>query len=129
MPRTLIFELGDSLELSNEEISAYLKKAMEVAIVDYDEWENSGCTDGKEEMIEDCKDKWHAIGHGMELNKKSFHKKPYVAVHTHRHGVNTYHCMAEEEPSEEQMIKLFDIDFEPDREEEILITEIYMKEI
>jgi hypothetical protein len=48
----------------------------------------------------------------------------YVIVHSHRHGHDTFVVLSDHEPSEEEVVKACDIDFEPDEDEYI---DIYLK--
>lgn len=59
-------------------------------------------------------------------------KSLWIILHSHRYGITYYHLRADKEPTEEQVIELFDIDLETDRGEEIeieLIEEADIKEI
>lgn len=49
--------------------------------------------------------------------------------HDHRHGESHYTVKCKTEPSEAAVVKACNIDFEPDREEFILITEIKIHEL
>ena len=49
--------------------------------------------------------------------------KMFLITHSHRHGVDAFMLMAEEEPTIEQVVKACDLDYEPDREETIDISE------
>ncbi len=51
--------------------------------------------------------------------------KFWIVLYSHRHGINTYVVMAKRKPTEKQIIRTCEIsDFEPDREENIEITEV-----
>lgn len=58
------------------------------------------------------------------LSKKSKKvKKLFVVLHTHRHGISMYPVRASKKPTDKELIKKFEIDFEPDREEFIEVEE------
>ena len=55
--------------------------------------------------------------------------KNYIIIHRHKYGSSVYLGEAETLPTEKQVVKTFDIDFEPDKEEYIEIFESTPKPI
>ena len=51
-------------------------------------------------------------------------KQLFIAIHSHRHGLTLYPVLSAHLPSQEEIIKLWDVDFEPDRDETIDIEEV-----
>lgn len=51
-------------------------------------------------------------------------KKLWLVTHTHRFGHSTYLVRAHRCPSLKRLIKVLEIDFEPDREDEALEVEL-----
>ena len=55
-------------------------------------------------------------------------KIPYIltVIHNHRHGTSCYTALMKEKHtfSQEEIVKLFDIDFEEDRDDEFLEWEV-----
>lgn len=52
----------------------------------------------------------------------------WVAIHTHRHGMDIYPFTSDTEPNNEAIIAACDIEFEPDREEYIDIVQVSLNE-
>lgn len=48
----------------------------------------------------------------------------YVAIHEHRHGTSVYLIKSDHEPTEEEVVKFTDMDFEADRDDESLTIEL-----
>jgi len=46
-------------------------------------------------------------------------KELYIAVHHHHYGISVYPVLSDHLPSEEEIIKVWNIDFEPDKDEYI----------
>lgn len=55
--------------------------------------------------------------------KKPVEKRLMIVHHSHRHGDSVYLIKASEVPSEEELVERLGIDFEPDREEFIEVTD------
>lgn len=55
-------------------------------------------------------------------------KQMYYAVHIHKYGDSVYHFETERDPYNDQfeqdLIKAFDIDYDPDKEEELNIIPV-----
>lgn len=50
----------------------------------------------------------------------------WVTVHHHRHGIDIFTFTAHTEPTEEEIIKSLDIDFEPDKDEWLETYKLYI---
>ena len=61
--------------------------------------------------------------------KKPLQKDLYIALHSHRFGYSSYIIRCNRYPSVDEVIDLCNIDFESDREEDIEITSINLKDI
>lgn len=53
----------------------------------------------------------------------------YVVTHEHRHGASGYIMASDHHPSEEEIVKTLDIDFEPDQAETLTVSEAVMPEV
>lgn len=49
--------------------------------------------------------------------------KNYIIIHRHKHGSSVYLGEAKTFPTEKQVVKTFDIDFEPNEDEDMEIIE------
>jgi len=47
----------------------------------------------------------------------------YILVHNHKYGISTYPVLSNHFPTAEEIIEIWKIDFEPDREEWINVEE------
>lgn len=70
-----------------------------------------------------------AVKRAIEEATKSIYGTLFVVVHTHESGVSTYLLHADETPGEADVIDLFNIDFEPERDEELYIDSFQTAEI
>jgi hypothetical protein len=52
--------------------------------------------------------------------------QPWAVVHRHEHGDTVHAVLAIQPPTQEQVIKLLKLDFEPDKGEEINIFRIFI---
>ena len=50
-------------------------------------------------------------------------KQLYILVHNHKYGISTYPVLSNHFPTVEEIVKIWKIDFEPDREEWVNVEE------